>query len=463
MVNGEPAGAECTRASLLGRYEIGRTLGEGNFGKVKYARHIGTGGHFAIKILDRSKILSLRIDDQIRREIGTLKLLKHPNVVRLHEVAASKTKIYMVLEFVNGGELFDKIAIKGKLSEHEGRRLFQQLIDGVSYCHDKGVYHRDLKPENVLVDRKGNIKISDFGLSALPQHLGNDGLLHTTCGSPNYIAPEVLQNRGYDGSLSDIWSCGVILYVMLVGYLPFDDRNLVVLYQKIFKGDCQIPKWLSPAAQDLLKRILEPNPMKRINITGIREHEWFKKDYVPAVPYDDDEDVLPGSVLSIKEQIDEPAQEKCTHINAFQLIGMASSLDLSGLFEEEDAAQRKIRFTSTHPPKDLFDKVESVVMEMGFEVHRGPSKLKVLKNSKCSKNSRNPSSFLVCTEVFELGPSLYVVELRKSHGDSTLYRQLCERLSDELGACKTEQIMRTESLSDDLSSLDGEAFPLSGF
>lgn len=461
MVNGERrADAECTRASLLGRYEIGRTLGEGNFGKVKYARHIATGGHFAIKILDRSKILSLRIDDQIRREIGTLKLLKHPNVVRLHEVAASKTKIYMVLEFVNGGELFDKIAIKGKLSEHEGRRLFQQLIDGVSYCHDRGVYHRDLKPENVLVDRKGTIKISDFGLSALPQHLGSDGLLHTTCGSPNYIAPEVLQNRGYDGSLSDLWSCGVILYVMLVGCLPFDDRNLVVLYQKIFKGDCQIPKWLSPAAQDLLKRILQPNPMKRINVAGIREHEWFKKDYVPAVPHDDDEDVLPSPAPSIKEPIDEPAQEKCTPINAFQLIGMASSLDLSGFFEEEDAAQRKIRFTSTHPPKDLFDKIESVVMEMGFKVHRGAGKLKVLKNSKCS---RNPSSLLVCTEVFELGPSLYVVELRKSHGDSTLYRQLCERLSDELGACKTDQIARTESSSDDLSSLDGEAFPLSGF
>ncbi|KAF8661852.1 hypothetical protein HU200_056811 [Digitaria exilis] len=463
MVKGE-AEAECTRASLLGRYEIGRTLGEGNFGKVKYARHIATGGHYAIKILDRSKILSLRIDDQIRREIGTLKLLKHPNVVRLHEVAASKAKIYMVLEFVNGGELFDKIAIKKKLSEHEGRKLFQQLIDGVSYCHEKGVYHRDLKPENVLVDRKGNIKISDFGLSALPQHLGSDGLLHTTCGSPNYIAPEVLQNRGYDGSLSDIWSCGVILYVMLVGYLPFDDRNLVVLYQKIFKGDCQIPRWLSPAAQDLIKKILEPNPMKRINITGIKEHEWFQKDYVPVIPYDDDEDTLPGSVLPIKEQIDEPAQAKPTHINAFQLIGMASSLDLSGFFEEEDVAQRKFRFTSMHPPKDLFEKIENVVTQMGFEVHRGPRKLKVFKNCKGSRYSRKPSSFLVCTEVFELGPSLYVVELKKSHGDSTLYRQLCERLSDELGVCKTEEIMRTESLGDsDMSSVDGEALPLSGF
>ncbi|TVU21325.1 hypothetical protein EJB05_30953 [Eragrostis curvula] len=462
MVNGEAANAECTRASLLGRYEIGRTLGEGNFGKVKYARHRATGGHFAIKILDRNKILSQHIDVQIRREIGTLKVLKHPNVVRLHEVAASKTKIYMVLEFVNGGELFDKIAARGKLPEQEGRKLFQQLIDGISYCHDKGVYHRDLKPENVLVDRKGNIKISDFGLSALPQHLGNDGLLHTTCGSPNYIAPEVLQNRGYDGSLSDIWSCGVILFVMLVGSLPFDDRNLVVLYQKIFKGDCQIPRWLSPSAQDLLRKILEPNPMKRINISGIKEHEWFQKDYVSAVPYDDDEDIVSGSALPIKEEIEEQTHIKPTHINAFQLIGMASSLDLSGFFEEEDVAQRKIRFTSTHSPTDLFDKIENVVTEMGFQVQKGSSKLKVMKNFKSSKNPKNQSLFLVSIEVFELGPSLYVVELKKSHGDSTLYRQLCEKLSDELGMYKTEQIERTGSVDDDLSSFDSEA-SLSGF
>ncbi|KAM0827528.1 hypothetical protein ACQ4PT_068145 [Festuca glaucescens] len=411
---------QCTRSSLLGRYEIGRTLGEGNFGKVKYARHLATGAHFAVKILDRSKILSLRFDDQIRREIGTLKLLKHPNVVRLHEVAASKTKIYMVLEFVNGGELFDKI------------------------------------PENVLVDQKGNIKISDFGLSALPQHLGTDGLLHTTCGSPNYIAPEVLQNRGYDGSLSDIWSCGVILYVMLVGYLPFDDRNLVVLYQKIFKGDMQIPKWLSPAAQDLLCKILEPNPMKRITIAGIKEHEWFRKNYVPAAPYDDDDDLNLDSVLSKKEQIDEAGQEKPTHINAFQLIGMASSLDLSGFFEEEDVSQRKIRFTSIHSPKDLFDKIENVVTVMGFQAQRGHNKLKAHEVQK-SKERKRSIIILACAEVFELGPSLYVVELKKSHGDRTLYRELCEKLSDELGVCK-EQI--TESLDSDLASFGGGS-PLS--
>jgi 5'-AMP-activated protein kinase catalytic alpha subunit len=195
--------------------------------------------------------------------------------------------------------------------------------------------------------------------------------------------------------------------------------------------------------------------MKRINMSGIREHEWFTKNYVPAVPYDD-EYILPGSILPIREQIEESPRAKPTHINAFQLIGMASSLDLSGFFEEEDVAQRKIRFTSTYSSMDLFDKIENVVTEMGFQVQRGPSKLKVMKNFKTSKNPKNLSSFLVSTEVFELGPSLYVVELKKAHGDSTLYRQLYVKLSDELGTCRTEPIARTGSTDDDLSSFDSE-------
>ncbi|KAM0848508.1 hypothetical protein ACQ4PT_054344 [Festuca glaucescens] len=443
------------RAALLGAYQLGRTLGEGSFGKVKHARRRATGEHFAVKILERSKVLSLRgADDQVRREIATLTMLRHPNVVRLHEVAASKTKIYMVLEFVNGGELFDRIAMKKKLSEQEGRRLFQQLIDGMSYCHGKGVYHRDLKPENVLVDRKGNIKISDFGLSALPQHLGGDGLLHTTCGSPNYIAPEVLQNRGYDGSLSDIWSCGVILYIMLVGYLPFDDRNMVVLYQKIFKGDTHIPEWLSPGAQDLLRMILKPDPKKRINMAEIKTHDWFQKDYIPVAPYDDnDEDVQFGAVLPVKEQISEaPGDKSIYQMNAFELIGMASSLDLSSLFEEEEVSRRKIRFTSVLPPKDLFDKMESSAIVSGFQVQRVHSKLKIICN--CNRLN-NPTPFLVCAEVFELGPSLYVVELKKSHGDAALYRQLCDRISSDLGI---RNIFRTELLfNEDLPSFDGRA------
>ncbi|KAK9147141.1 hypothetical protein Sjap_007044 [Stephania japonica] len=335
----------------LGKYELGRTLGEGNFGKVKYANNIETGQPFAIKILDKQRILHRKITDQIKREIGTLKLLKHPHVVRLHEVLASKTKIYMVLEYVTGGELFDRITKKGRLSEDTGRKLFQQLIDAVSYCHDKGVYHRDLKLENVLIDAEGNIKVSDFGLSALPQQLKEDGLLHTTCGSPHYVAPEVLANKGYDGATSDLWSCGVILYVILTGYLPFDDRNLAVLYHKIFKGSAKIPNSLSPGAQNLIRRILDPKPKTRIIVAEIKEHEWFKQDYISANPIDEDEDIyIDDKPYAMQEMSSDAKQQpgSRSQINAFELIGMSSFLDLSGFFEKEEVQERKIRFTSNY-------------------------------------------------------------------------------------------------------------------
>ncbi|XP_066391310.1 CBL-interacting protein kinase 21-like isoform X4 [Miscanthus floridulus] len=401
----------------MGKYEMGRTLGEGHFGKVKLARDADTGRTFAIKILDRQRILAMKINEQIKREIATLKLLKHPNVVRLYEVSASKTKIYMVLEYVNGGELFDKIALKGKLTEKEARKLFQQLIDAVAYCHEKGVYHRDLKPENVLVDAKGNIKVSDFGLSALPQNQLKDGLLHTTCGSPNYIAPEVLLNKGYDGSMSDIWSCGVILYVMLTGNLPFDDQNVVVLYQKILKGNAHIPKWLSQGAQHILRKILDPNPIMRIDVDGIKAHEWFKKGYAPAVPFNDDEEDISMDVdsLNMTECFlkHNGIQDKIAinQMNAFQLIGMSSCLDLSGFFEKE---------------------------------------LKVIQDCKGLANSRGQESLLISAEVFEINESLYVVELKKSSGDCSLYRKLCETLSEDLGTCKSQQFLKQDSIRQEI-------------
>ncbi|XP_027358306.1 CBL-interacting serine/threonine-protein kinase 1-like isoform X2 [Abrus precatorius] len=389
----------------LGKYELGRTLGEGNFGKVKLARDTNSGKLFAIKILEKSKIIDLNNTDQIKREISTLKLLKHPNIVRLYEVLASKTKIYMVLEYANGGELFDKIASNGKLKEADGRKMFQQLIDVVSYCHNKGVYHRDLKLENVLMDAKGNIKITDFNLSALPRHFRADGLLHTTCGSPNYVAPEILANRGYDGATSDIWSCGVILYVILTGYLPFDDRNLAVLYQKIFKGDVQIPRWLSPGAQYIIRRILDPNPKTRITMAMIKEDEWFKEGYNPANPEDVEEDVyIDDEAFSIHDESLEyqGGPGSPTLINAFQLIGMSSCLDLSGFFEKE---------------------------------------LKVIQENKAQKSL---GSLSVAAEVFEISPSLYVVELRKSYGDASVYRQLCKKLSNDLGVHPKQQLGSSE-------------------
>jgi serine/threonine protein kinase len=217
----------------VGKYEVGRTIGEGTFAKVKFAQNTETGESVAMKVLDKETVLKHKMVDQIKREISIMKLVRHPNVVRLHEVLASRTKIYIILEFVTGGELFDKIVHQGRLSENESRRYFQQLIDAVDFCHSKGVSHRDLKPENLLLDSLGNLKISDFGLSALPQQVRDDGLLHTTCGTPNYVAPEVLNNKGYDGAGADIWSCGVILYVLMAGFLPFDETDLVTLYRKV--------------------------------------------------------------------------------------------------------------------------------------------------------------------------------------------------------------------------------------
>ncbi|XP_066385199.1 CBL-interacting protein kinase 3-like [Miscanthus floridulus] len=182
----------------VGKYELGRTIGEGTFAKVRIAKNMENWDHVAIKILDKAKVHKNKLAEQIRREICTMKLVQHPNVVRLYEVMGSKTRIYIVLEFVMGGELHDIIATSGRLKEEEARRYFQQLINAVDYCHSRGVYHRDLKLENLLLDVAGNLKISDFGLSALLDQVKNDGLLHTTCGTPNYVAPEIdIQYVGY--------------------------------------------------------------------------------------------------------------------------------------------------------------------------------------------------------------------------------------------------------------------------
>ena len=209
----------------VGKYEIGRTLGEGTFGKVKFAVNTETNERVAIKILDKEKIQKQNMGEQIKKEIAVMKMVKQKHVVNLLEVLASRTKIFIVLELVTGGELFDKIVNVGRFDEPTARKYFRQLISGVEYCHKQGVCHRDLKPENLLLDESEMLKISDFGLSALYGSDHNSTLLHTTCGTPNYVAPEVLADKGYDGFSADVWSCGVILYVLLAGCAPFAPRR----------------------------------------------------------------------------------------------------------------------------------------------------------------------------------------------------------------------------------------------
>lgn len=419
----------------VGKYEVGRTIGEGNFAKVKFAQNTESGESVAMKVLDRSTILKHKMVDQIKREISIMKLVRHPNVVRLYEVLASRTKIYIILEFITGGELFDKIVHHGRLSENESRRYFQQLIDGVDYCHSKGVYHRDLKPENLLLDSEGNLKISDFGLSALPGE--GVSLLRTTCGTPNYVAPEVLSHKGYDGAVADVWSCGVILYVLMAGYLPFDEIDLTTLYSKIDKAEFSCPSFFPVGAKSLIHRILDPNPETRIRIEEIRNDEWFNKDYVPVklVEYEDVNLDDVNAVFDDTEEKQADEQYGTEHagpltLNAFDLIILSQGLNLSALFDRrKDSMNHQTRFVSHKPAKVVLSSMEVVAQSMGFKTHIRNYKMRVEGLS-----ANKMSHFSVILEVFQVAPTFVMVDIQKAAGDASeylkFYKNFCDNLED---------------------------------
>lgn len=268
--------AVSTANSLFGKYDVGRLLGCGAFAKVYHARDIQTGQSVAIKVINKHKIShNAHLVSNVKREIDIMRRLQHPYIVKLYEVLATKTKIFFVMEFVKGGELFAKVA-KGRLSETNSRKYFQQLISAIGYCHSRGVYHRDLKPENLLIDENGDLKVLDFGLSAVTGQIRADGLLHTLCGTPSYVAPEILTKRGYDGAKADIWSCGIILFVMNAAFLPFNDSNLMMMYKKIYKGEYRCPRWMSSELRLLLSRLLDTKPETRITVDEIKNDSWFR-------------------------------------------------------------------------------------------------------------------------------------------------------------------------------------------
>nr|CCC94378.1 putative serine/threonine kinase [Trypanosoma congolense IL3000] len=254
----------------LGPYQLGNKIGSGNFSTVRLATD-AQGRKWAVKIIDKTRLRKENMEDQMLREVAIMRSIKHKNVIDLHDVLESTNHYYLVLEFVSGGELFDKIVAAKRFDEPTARRYFQQLIAGVHYCHSKGFAHRDLKPENLLLDATGELKISDFGLGNRQQ----DVLLQTVCGTPNYVAPEVLMERGYNGLSADIWSCGVILYVMLAGKLPFEDRSMKHLLARIERGEYNMARHISDTAKDLIARMLVVNPKKRITLEAIIRHPWF--------------------------------------------------------------------------------------------------------------------------------------------------------------------------------------------
>ncbi|XP_051499477.1 maternal embryonic leucine zipper kinase isoform X3 [Apus apus] len=351
---------------ILKYYELRETIGTGGFAKVKCARHLLTGEKVAIKIMDK---LALGDDlPRVKIEIDAMKNLSHQHICQLYHVIETSKKIFMVLEYCPGGELFDYIIAKDRLSEEEARVFFRQIVSAIAYVHSQGYAHRDLKPENLLIDEEHNLKLIDFGLCAKPKG-GLDYHLSTCCGSPAYAAPELIQGKAYIGSEADIWSMGVLLYALLCGFLPFDDDNVMAVYRKIMRGKYSIPKWLSPSSTLLLNQMLQVDPKKRITVKHLLSHPWLMQGYSDAIQWQSkyslgrlDEDCLmelsvfhKQSRESILELISEwkydqmsatylllqskKARGKCVRLRAACLAGHGSATPSAGLKHPRDDAQ----------------------------------------------------------------------------------------------------------------------------
>nr|XP_043635453.1 CBL-interacting serine/threonine-protein kinase 25-like [Erigeron canadensis] len=406
---------------------MGRLLGQGTFAKVYYARDLATLKSVAVKVIKIEQVKKKGLMEQITHEIAAMRLVRHPNVVQLKEVMATKTKIFLIMEYVKGGELFAKV-VKGRLKEDFARKYFQQLISAVDYCHSRGVSHRDLKPENLLLDENEDLKVSDFGLSALPEQLWNDGKLHTQCGTPAYVAPEVLRQKGYDGAKADIWSCGVILYVLLAGYLPFREENVMHMYGKIFKAEYEFPRWISTDARRLITKLLVVNQSRRLTIPLIMRTPWFLKGLKTC----DSNGVKDGlaekqikddKVCSEEENAIRRSKSSPSSYNAFAFISsMCSSFNLSGMFQTN--LKLGSVFTSKFSASTIVNKLQTVAKKVNFKISYSKKNDYKLKMQGVSEGRKGKVS--VMAEVFEVAPEVAVVEFSKVSGDSLEYEKFEE-------------------------------------
>lgn len=299
----------------IGPWKLGKTLGRGATGRVLLGVNSSTGQKAAVKVVSKSalndeydKPTKGGLPYGIEREIIIMKLLTHPNVLRLYDVWETSKALYLVLEYVEGGELFDLLVERGPLQEQEAVKYFRQIVLGTAYCHALGICHRDLKPENLLLDASLNVKLADFGMAALES---NGKLLETSCGSPHYAAPEIVSGLKYHGAASDVWSCGVILFALLTGRLPFDDENIRNLLLKVQAGNFEMPEELSDDAQDLIWRMLTVDPMKRLTTPEVLNHRLLNKYPIPnedlisvkSLPHPETAYRSLGSIKNIDKQI----------------------------------------------------------------------------------------------------------------------------------------------------------------
>ncbi|XP_037550865.1 MAP/microtubule affinity-regulating kinase 3a isoform X3 [Nematolebias whitei] len=341
----------------VGNYRLLKTIGKGNFAKVKLARHILTGREVAIKIIDKTQLNPNSLQ-KLFREVRIMKILNHPNIVKLFEVIETERTLYLVMEYASGGEVFDYLVAHGRMKEKEARAKFRQIVSAVQYCHQKHIVHRDLKAENLLLDADMNIKIADFGFSN-EFTLGNK--LDTFCGSPPYAAPELFQGKKYDGPEVDVWSLGVILYTLVSGSLPFDGQNLKELRERVLRGKYRIPFYMSTDCENLLKRFLVLNPAKRGTLEQIMKDRWINAGFEDdeLKPYTEPElditdqkriDVMVGMGYNLEEIQDSLAKMKYDEITATYLLLGRKASELEPI---ESASSSNLSLSKPRPNSEL--------------------------------------------------------------------------------------------------------------
>ncbi|KAM5239902.1 MAP/microtubule affinity-regulating kinase 3 isoform 5-T5 [Hipposideros larvatus] len=387
----------------IGNYRLLKTIGKGNFAKVKLARHILTGREVAIKIIDKTQLNPTSLQ-KLFREVRIMKILNHPNIVKLFEVIETDKTLYLIMEYASGGEVFDYLVAHGRMKEKEARAKFRQIVSAVQYCHQKRIVHRDLKAENLLLDADMNIKIADFGFS---NEFTVGSKLDTFCGSPPYAAPELFQGKKYDGPEVDVWSLGVILYTLVSGSLPFDGQNLKELRERVLRGKYRIPFYMSTDCENLLKRFLVLNPIKRGTLEQIMKDRWINagheedelKPFVePELDISDQKriDIMVGMGYSQEEIQESLSKMKYDEITAtYLLLGRKSSeLDASDSSSSSNLSLAKVRpssdlnnSTGQSPHHKVQRSVSSSQKQRRYSDHAGPAVPSVVAYPKRSQTS----------------------------------------------------------------------------
>ncbi|XP_060244202.1 MAP/microtubule affinity-regulating kinase 3 isoform X3 [Meriones unguiculatus] len=387
----------------IGNYRLLKTIGKGNFAKVKLARHILTGREVAIKIIDKTQLNPTSLQ-KLFREVRIMKILNHPNIVKLFEVIETEKTLYLIMEYASGGEVFDYLVAHGRMKEKEARAKFRQIVSAVQYCHQKRIVHRDLKAENLLLDADMNIKIADFGFS---NEFTVGSKLDTFCGSPPYAAPELFQGKKYDGPEVDVWSLGVILYTLVSGSLPFDGQNLKELRERVLRGKYRIPFYMSTDCENLLKRFLVLNPVKRGTLEQIMKDRWINagheedelKPFVePELDISDQKriDIMVGMGYSQEEIQESLSKMKYDEITAtYLLLGRKSSeLDASDSSSSSNLSLAKVRpssdlsnSTGQSPHHKVQRTVSSSQKQRRYSDHAGPAIPSVVAHPRRSQTS----------------------------------------------------------------------------